>query len=615
MSIIDGQQRLTTVTLLYVAIHSFAGELGNARLQEKINKTYLINEFADSEEKLKLRPTENNDNALKYLLRHDKSEEYISFSRLVDNFDFFKKRLTEKNLETVLRGLDKLMFVEISLDREKDDPQRIFESLNSTGLELSQADLIRNYILMSLTRKDQIRIYEKYWEIIEQQAQIIASSNSQVSNFVRDFLILENKKIPNKSKVYYEFKSLYPTGTVEELEQNLARLKKLVKHYNKLLNPKNEPNLNIRQHLEYINRLEINVSYPFLIQIYDDYDNETLTKDEFVYILELIQSFAWRRFIVGLGTNALNKIFMTLYSNIDHNDYIASLEFALIKKRGAQRFPSNTEVINTLKEKDMYSIKSRNRAYFLERLENHNNNEYVQVEGNQKITIEHIFPQNPDKKWLSTISQSDYDIIKDNYLNTISNLTLSGNNGPLSNKVFLEKQNMNKDNGEQGYNYSRLWLNRYLSEIDSWDVSTLNKRFEIISNRFKQIWKYPEMPTQLDKENEISVFEIFETLGKKLDYVILFNQKLVFNSIGDLYERVIQSLFEKDPERFFATDLMARLQMSKNKEDLRRGIQVNDTYYIEANLNNNQFISRIRNVLEAFKLEDDLYIQWKDETN
>ena len=167
LTVIDGQQRLTTLTLIYLVIHRLAKELKDEGLVNEISETYLINKFASEAEKLKLRPTENNNKALKYLLRSDKNEEFKEFSKLIDNFNYFQGRITEENYQFVLDGLAKLMFVEISLDREKDDPQRIFESLNSTGLELSQADLIRNYILMGLNHKDRNTIYHDYWEVIE----------------------------------------------------------------------------------------------------------------------------------------------------------------------------------------------------------------------------------------------------------------------------------------------------------------------------------------------------------------------------------------------------------------------------------------------------------------
>jgi len=483
LTIIDGQQRLTTLTLIYLVLFRLAKNLQNEGLVSEISETYLINKFSPDEEKLKLRPTENNDKALKYLLRSDENEEYIDFSKLIDNFNYYKGRITEENYHVVLKGLSKLMFVEVSLDREKDDPQRIFESLNSTGLELAQADLIRNYILMGLNRKDQNKIYQNYWEIIEKFAKDETLNISRVSDFIRDYLTLINKNIPNKGKVYLEFKAKYPTSTFEELEENLFGIKSLVKYYNKLLNSKNESDKEIRLQLDYINRLEINVAYPFLMKVYEDYYNSSIDKATFIKVLDLVQSFTWRRFIIGLPTNALNKIFMNLYDKVDNQNYLFSIQKSLLQRTGVQRFPKNSEVIDSLKVKDVYNIKSKNRTYLLERLENFENREPVLIDGNQDITIEHIFPQNPDPKWKIELGIDDFNFIKDNYLNTIANLTLSGNNGKLGNKSFSDKRDLEG----AGYKDSRLWLNKYLTTLEKWDKIEIESRFDLIAERVLKI--------------------------------------------------------------------------------------------------------------------------------
>ncbi|MGM0496227.1 MAG: DUF262 domain-containing protein [Bacillota bacterium] len=611
--IIDGQQRLTTVTLIYLVLYRLAKELGKISMVNRINETYLINKFADDEEKLKLRPTENNDKALKYLIRSDNQEEYPEFSRLVDNFNYFKSRISEENYDVVLKGLNKFMFVEISLDREKDDPQRIFESLNSTGLELTEADLIRNYLLMGLTRKSQNRIYENYWEQIENLAKEESTNINKVSDFIRDYLTLENKKIPNKAKVYQEFKAKYPTTTVETLENNIRPLKKLAKFYNKLLNPANEPDKDIRTQLEYINRLEINVTYPFLLKVYDDYSNKLISKSIFIAVLETIQSFTWRRFIVGLPTNALNKIFMRLYEDVNHDKYLQSIHFALLNKKSNQRFPRNTEVLNALREKDIYGMKPRNRFYFLERLENYENNEPVRIDGNTDITIEHIFPQNPESKWKIDLGEEEYIFIKENYLNTIANITLSGNNGKLGNKSFLSKRDMNIDGNEQGYKFSRLWLNRFLSQIDKWGKEEIEKRFKLIEDRFLKIWQVPEADIEFETDfNEMNIFDAEEPTGKKLEYAIFFDQKFEFSEVSKLYSEVMKQLFDLQPQTFFTSDLSEKLNLTKDPKTCRQAIPINETYYIEANLDNKGKFDRIKKALTVFDLEEELTIKYKD---
>lgn len=612
LTIIDGQQRLTTLTLIYLALYQLAKEINDVGLESEISETYLINKFAPEEEKLKLRPTENNDKALKYLLRSHSDEEYSDFSKLIDNFNYFKGRISEENYLVVLKGLSKLMFVEVSLDREKDDPQRIFESLNSTGLELTQADLIRNYILMGLNRRDQNKIYQNYWEVIEKLAKDESSNTSRVSDFIRDYLTLENKNIPNKGKVYLEFKAKYPTGTLEELENVLGDIKSLVKHYNKLLNPKNEPDKDIRKQLEFISKLEINVAYPFLMKVYDDFSKENIDKSTFIKVLELVQSFTWRRFILGLPTNALNKIFMNLYDKVENENYLYSIQKSLLQRTGVQRFPRNSEVIDALRIKDVYNIKSKNRTYLLERLENFENREPVMIEGNTDITIEHIFPQNPDPKWKIDLGTDEYNFIKDNYLNTIGNLTLSGNNGKLGNKPFAEK----RDLADAGYKDSRLWLNKYLTILDKWDKSEVERRYNIIAERFLKIWEIPQINIDESAEaDEINIFEADDPKGKKLEYAVFFDQKIEVNQVAKLYFEVIKQLFELQPETFFTTELAEKLGLTKNptEANTRQAVAINDTYFIEGNIDNNGKFDRIKLALTLFDFEDELMIKYADE--
>lgn len=612
LTVIDGQQRLTTLTLIYLTIYRLAIEMEDKGLEAEITETYLTNKFAPEEEKLKLRPTENNDKAIKYLLRSDSSEEFNEFSKVIDNFNYFKSRITQENIDYVLKGLSKLMFVEISLDREKDDPQRIFESLNSTGLELSQADLIRNYILMGLNRKSQNKIYNNYWEIIEKLAKDETSNKSKVSDFIRDYLTLVNNKIPNKSKVYLEFKAKFPTSDLEELEGNLLPIKSLVKFYNKLLNPKNENDKDIRIQLEYINRLEINVAFPFLMKVYEDYSENIIDKPTFIKVLDFIQSFTWRRFILGLPTNALNKIFMTLYEKIDKDNYLVSLQKWLLKRPGSQRFPKNKELIESLKLKDVYNIKSKNRTYLLERLENFKNKEPVKIEGNTDITIEHIFPQNPDPKWKVDLGTDEYNFIKETYLNTIGNLTLSGNNGKLGNKVFMFKRDLEN----AGYKDSRLWLNKYLSIAEKWDKAEIERRFDLLSERFLKIWEYPDVDLDdRDENNEVNIFEAEDPKHKKLEYAIFFDQKIEVTQVAKLYVEVFKQLFDLQPETFFTTDLAEKVTLTKNPKEgtPRQPVQINDTYYIEGNIDNIGKFDKIKYALTVFDSEDELTIKYAEQ--
>jgi len=486
LSIIDGQQRLTTITLMYIILKNIAKEIGDESLENKIFERYLINKDLKEEDKIKLQSEGYNQEVLKQLIYGYEigKEEYSN--NLIRNYNYLRNIILKENYETVLDGIKQLIYVDISLEKGRDNPQKIFESLNSTGLDLSQADLIRNYVLMDLEKDQQNELYNNYWGTIEKLAKD-EKGITKVSDFIRDYLTLKNKKIPNKNKVYQEFKIKYDEKEFKNLKVLLSDLLDYANYYNKLINPENEKDKQIKKQLNYINNIEINVSYPFLMNVYKDYSKNIIDKDTFISVLELIQSYVWRRFIVGLPTNALNKVFMKLYEEVDKEKYLYSIQKSLMLKKGTQYFPKNKEIELALKDKDVYNIKNKNKEYFLERLENYNNKETVSIFDNEKITVEHIFPQNPDRKWKEKLNDNDYIDFKDVYIHTISNLTLSGNNGKLGNKYFTEKRDMNKNGEEQGYKFSRLWLNRYLKDLHKWDIEELNNRYEIIKERFFQI--------------------------------------------------------------------------------------------------------------------------------
>jgi len=610
--IIDGQQRLTTINVLYVALYRFAKENSMQQEADMVYNKFLVNQYVQQEtSKLKLKQTDTNSLAFKAIMNGAENE-FGHFSNVIENFKFFKLAITNDSFNTILNGLKRLIFVEISLERGNDDPQRIFESLNSTGLDLSQSDLIRNYILMDLDPKNQQKVFNQIWNPIEENARDLTKQKSLVSSYIRDYLTLRNKKIPNKSKVYQEFKKLY-TKKGEEYHQELENIKSLSSHYKKFINPSIVKEHNIRRELEYISRLEINVAFPFLLQVFEDAENGMITNEELIKVLKLIQTYAWRRFVVGLPTNALNKIFMTLYSEVDTGEYYESISLSLLKKRGSAKFPTDEDLKTALKDKDLYNIQPKNRNYMFELLENFNNREHVDT-ANENITIEHIFPQNPNDEWSEDITPNDYFQFKEKYLNTIANLTLSGNNGALSNKGFFTKRTMNIDGGEQGYNFSRLWLNDYLKSINGWDINKYNERFDLIFNRFLKIWEYPDIEVPFyDDSEEQNIFNAESPTHKKLEYFIFENDKIEERDIADMYYLVIKKLFEKNSQLLL--DNQDILKITHKKEDFRAYGEILNGYYIEYNIDSKTKFSVLKKLLSLFNLEDELIIKYENKEN
>lgn len=608
--VIDGQQRITTITLLLIAIYHYAQYVGDTRLAETIYEYYLINKNADDDNyKIKLKATENNDKDLQALLEgRPISEDH--YSNIKNNYNFFKQQLRSDNINTIYDGFGRLLFVEIRLERGKDNAQRIFESLNSTGLDLSQADLIRNYILMGLEPSEQKRLYNNYWSEIE--ANTKTNGASYVSDFIRDFITIKKGEIPNKNTVYANFKKQYPLDKIDSIEPILAELLKFSNIYKKLIAPDTESDCIIKKELAYINYIEINVTYPFLLQLIDDYNNSVIDKPTLIEILQFVQTYVCRRFILDLPTNALNKVFMNLHRQIDINNYKNSLYYYVLSRSGKVRMPSDSEIRNVLADKDMYNAKSRMKLYILERLEHFENREVVKIINNQDITIEHIFPQKPETRWATDITVKDYVKFKEKYLHTIGNLTLSGNNGSLGNKVFIDKKLMNKDGGEQGYIYSSLWLNRFLKTIDKWTVDNYQNRTELLINRFMRVWYLPIVEGIKDVPEQ-NICEIDNPTYKQIEYSIFFGDKLPGDKYKGikLYIHIVRELFRLQGNEFIEKfrDL---LKITEIPERLHRSHQLNSTYYFDTNLGLASQFANLQKILRELDLTDELYVKFRN---
>ena len=504
--VIDGQQRMTTLTLLFLAIYFKLKGTILAKDADKIYNQYVVNPYSEKEIKLKLLPPEEN----LYILNkisHNKFNELEAFQdrNMLKNYLFFEKELENlsfDDMKHLSNGIEKLIYIDIALEKGKDDPQKIFESLNSTGLDLSQGDLIRNYILMDLERGEQNRIYKEIWIPIENNCKVSDGSEitSYVSDFIRDYLTLKTEKISSKPKVFETFKAYYEKENDEKLED----MKKYSEAYSYIIKPNLEKDKDIQRELDYLKSLDKTVINTFLIGILKDYKDNILEKDELMNMLTLLQSYLWRRYITEKPTNALNKIFQGMYGKISRSgNYYENLVDVLM----AEDFPTDEELESALKLKNVYKDKEK-LNYVFKKLENYNHNELIDFE-NEKITIEHIFPQKPNKAWKENYSDNELEQMI-SFKDTISNLTLTGSNSNLSNKAFHEK----RDDEVHGYRNSKLYMNKYLGRLEEWNLLSMEARFESLYDDIIKIWRRPEDKATNDMEKITFVLKGKITSGK-----------------------------------------------------------------------------------------------------
>ena len=493
--LIDGQQRLTTISILLCAIKDYVQKFN---LETKlINLAKIKNQFLYNSDEIY-------EDRYKLLLNVQDKETYI---KLIDNtiftvnkpviniikcYEFFYERIEDfikqhGQIDEIYAGIFKLSLVSISLDKDSDNPQMIFESMNSTGKDLSQTDLLRNYLLMDLTPEKQTRLYKTYWKPMEELfgEDIYKNDVNKFDYFIRDFLTLKSDTgyICKINNVYENFKRYYLDNNCEKFVV-LKDLFTYAKYYAciDLLQEKDDE---LKLYWQEFKKLDSHVVYPFLLKLYDDYSCQILIKEDFKKILQVVISYLWRRAICEIPTNSLSKTFATLYQAVDKDDYVNSVIKAFVFKSSYKRFPSDYEVREKLQTKDIYHF--RLRKYLLEALENYYHKEPIDL-NTANYTIEHIMPQNIEHNlsWQQMLGE-DWQEVHSLYLHSLGNLTITGYNAEMSNKSFVEKVN-----GESGFKHSHLKLSESIAQCDVWNKKAIQRRTNILTDIILKIWKYPE---------------------------------------------------------------------------------------------------------------------------
>ncbi|GAA7468531.1 DUF262 and DUF1524 domain-containing protein [Helicobacter pylori] len=530
--IIDGQQRLTTITLLFIALRDHLNdedELLEKFSRQKIQNRYLINSDEKGDKKFKLILSEPDRDTLLSLIDENKRKPSEPSSKIVENFKLFEEwiRKNTDKLETIFKGLDKLMVVEISLERGKDNPQLIFESMNSTGKDLTQTDLIRNYILMGLEPEKQKIFYKKYWRAMEED---FKQNEILFNQFVRHYLTIKTREIPNINKVYEAFKR-YQQERGIETEVLLQDLQKYCGFFCQIVFKK-EADKKLNEALGFLVDLEMDVIYPLLLELYSDYIDGVLSKQDFIPIIYLTESYICRRAVCGLGTNSLNKVFPSFTKHIQKDEYFKSLKAHFVYLTEKQRFPNNDEFKKLFITIDFYHFQKK--KYFFERLENFERKERVYT---HEYTTEHIIPQTLEKEWKRDLGEN-FQAIHDKYLHTIGNLTLTGYNTEYRNRSFQEKRDM-----EKGFKQSPLRLNQSLKDLESFGEKEIEKRANDLADWALKIWTYPNLDAEtLEKYKPKK--------GKKVYDLSSYKFGSHSRELFDILSKEIKALDERITEKF-----------------------------------------------------------------
>jgi uncharacterized protein with ParB-like and HNH nuclease domain len=484
--VIDGQQRLTTVTLLLEALcRHLDGEPVDGFSAKKVRNYYLLNPLEEGDKSYKILLTQTDRDSLTALVEQRPLPEERSH-RIAQNFELFDQLVAGLggDVGQLCRGLGKLVIVDVALNRDQDNPQLIFESMNSTGRELSQADLIRNFVLMGLEPAHQTKLYEQHWRPMERGFGQ-EGYGSYFDAFMRHYLTVKTGEIPNVRSVYEAFKTharhqSVANGGVDAL---VADVHEYAGHYCAMALGK-EPDRELGEAFQDLRGLKVDVAYPLLLELYHDYARDALTREELLAALRLVEAYVFRRAVCSIPTNSLNKTFTTISRTLKKDRYLESLQAAFLMLPSYRRFPGNEEFWRELVSRDLYN--QPRRSYWLRRLENDGRKERVFID---EYTIEHIMPQNPNLSaaWRQALGP-EWERIHGTKLHTLGNLTLTGYNSEYSDRPFAEKRDM-----AGGFAQSPLRLNEGLGAVAEWNEDAITERAAALADRALSVWRAPEM--------------------------------------------------------------------------------------------------------------------------
>lgn len=602
--IIDGQQRLTTMSLLFLAMYNLLEEKiiisEDESLKDQIYEDFLVDKYQPQEKRMKLKPIKNDQKAFSKLF--NSKDDYIKDSNLTINYSYFYERIQKQEItiDELFDAICRLEIINITLNNE-DNPQLIFESLNSTGLDLSEGDKIRNYILMGLPKQKQDEYYEKYWNCIEK------CTKYDVSSFIRDYLSVKQLVIPSQKKVYINFKKYVEDSSLKIIEI-LEDLLSYAKRYNILLCGKTSSK-ELNSCINRLNRLETTVTRPFFLEVLRLYDENQINLNEVAEAFSITESYLFRRTICDLPTNALNKIFLLLnreimrYDGTDSN-YIEKLKFALLSKKDRARFPNDDDFSLMFTEKPIYQMNSKNKIYILERLENFGTLEDKDIyrhydEG--EYSIEHIMPQHLTPAWIKELGDS-YEEIHDTWLYRIANLTLTAYNSKYSNSTFVEKKTM-----KNGFEDSGIRLNTYVSKKDKWTLAELRDRNDYLLKRALDIWAFPStnykpQEKQLDSytlDDEASFLS-----GRQIAKFVYKGTEQPVVSWVEMYTKVLRALYLEDKTIItkiaLSTDDELSIHFSTNKRIFKKCDEIGDNVYVQTNTNTQSKLSVLNRLYKLY---------------
>ncbi|MDZ8105867.1 MAG: DUF262 domain-containing HNH endonuclease family protein [Nostoc sp. DedQUE12a] len=489
--VIDGQQRLTTLSILLAALRNHLKKY-DEQMSEQIYEFYLINKYQKNDDYFKVLPTQNDRDAYKIIVegKTGKSKNPpLKTGEINEAYKFFDKRLKESvpdqdtpldltRLKKII--LEQLVVVNITSDAN-DNPYLIFESLNNKGEELTQVDLVRNYIFMRLPHEEREEVYENEWLPFIESFKSSVSQKEYADELTNAFWFYLRKdgEAVNQKEIYKNIKKRFDTSRMG-VKSELQNLILFAKYYQRLNFCEQEPEPKLRHYFQRLKRLDFMTCQIFLLNVYYEYEQESFSLDKFEEILRYLESYFVRRLFAGISTKSLGSVFNALYSEVQKvnpTDLVDGLQQVLKGYDKSKVWPDDDALRDGIMTKGVYTKSLTDRAkLLLESLESSLTKEKVKSDS---LTIEHILPQTLNKEW-KTMLGGNHASVQKKWLHTLGNLTLTGYNSEMGNKPFSEKLVY--------FNTSNLSLNHYFRQIYVWNEEAIKKRAEHLADIAIKVW-------------------------------------------------------------------------------------------------------------------------------
>ena len=626
--IIDGQQRITTLSLIVLAAMNAVKNGDIEGLSEEdmdsYNKLYLKASLRKVDRKIKLVPIENDIRAYDALFENN-PEAFVPAEKsgVTRNYLLFYNLIKSSKMtfEEIVESIEKLVVIDIRLD-SSDNPQLIFESLNSCGKDLDESDKVRNYLLMSLDAEAQKLYYKNYWSKIEY------FTDMQPSMFIRDYLTMKLKSISSLEDLYFDFKKYMEESKVDRAVI-LADMTKFADFYmqvrkgeskleidgEKTANKSKNEKIALDRKLKQLASLDTLVMMPYFMAFWDYAEREKLPFEEKIQVLDVVENYWARRIICNYPANAMQKLFALLHYDIlryIENDktvdpqakpsYSEVLKYILLKKQGVSLFPSNDLVKEWFPKRGVYKIPNGYKLFLLERLENGSSKEadysLIQNMKDGRFSIEHVMPQSLNNQWKKDLGE-DFENIHNTYLHTLANLTITGYNTPYGNRPFAEKKNGFKDkkgNDVKGFKDSKFHLSDYLKTCNKWTKSEILTRNDILYNEFVQLW--PMITTSYvpsTNEYEIVSFDDddIEMTGRTIKSFSYKGQKMAVDSWKAMLVELCKKVYEEKSPSMAYLASREKILFTQSKADrvqIAEGIFIRVSYTTQGKMQNIQYI-------------------------